>query len=278
MRCTARAVIAPAIILGFLVNLAKPGQQPDLTGSNAGSPGEVQLRQGYPTGEILLAKVVEHNQKREANLKFYSEVRHYSVRDKNERVRAELDAVVEYRAPGSKQFQVISERGSSIVRRLVFQGIMESETDASKGKSHRDSSITTANYILEVVGEENVEGHQCFVAKAIPRRKDKYLFEGKVWVDATDFAIVRIEGTPAKNPSFWVKKVVIVRRYQKIGDFWLPLRDETVSQVRIVGKGTLTIDHQQYRILSSHESKFPDNGRKSEPVHSAAQHSRDGLQ
>ncbi len=278
MRCAPRAVIVSVIALGFLVNVAKPGQQPELQGNIAGSPGEDQLRQGYPTGEMLLAKVVEHNQRREANLEYYSESRHYCVRDKNDKVRAELDAIVEYHAPGSKQFRVISEDGSLIVRKLVFHGIMESETDASKGKSHRDSSITPSNYFLEVVGEEKVDGHRCFVAKATPRRKDKYLFEGKVWVDGRDFAIVKIEGTPAKNPSFWVKKVVIVRRYQKIGDFWLPLRDETVSQVRIVGKGTLTIDHQAYRIFSSHESRFHENERKPEPVPSAAQRSRDGLQ
>ena len=88
-----------------------------------------------------------------------------------------------------------------------------------------------------------------------PLRKDKYLFEGNVWVDATDFAIVKIEGRPAKNPSFWIKQVAFVRRYQKIGDFWVPLQDVSVSEVRIVGKGTLTINHHDYRLL-------PTNGTK----------------
>jgi hypothetical protein len=270
MRYASWAGIAPAIMFAFLVKAPMLGQQPKLNDSTAGSPNGDQLQHGYPTGEELFAKLIEHNLRREANLKSYSVSRHYCVRDRNDKVRAELEGIMEYHAPGFKQFKVSSEHGSLIVRKLVFHGIMESEMDASMGKSHRDSSITPANYILDVVGEEIVDGHLCLVANATPRRKDKYLFEGKVWVDRIDFAIVKIEGRPARNPSFWVKKVEIVRRYQKIGDFWLPLRDETVSQVRIVGKGTLTIDHQDYRVLPSDESEVRNNERNTEPVLPAA--------
>src|SRR5579885_1367413 len=270
MRCAAWAGIAAITTFGFILNATGLGPQARLSGNPAESPREDQLQQGYPTGEELFAKLVEHNLRREANLKYYSVSRHYCVRDRNDKVRAELEGVMEYHAPGFKQFKVSSERGSSIVRRLVFGGIIDSETDASNGRSHRDSSITPANYILDVVGDEIVDGHPCLVAKATPRRKDKYLFEGKVWVDRIDFAIVKIEGKPARNPSFWVKKVEIVRRYQKIVECWLPLRDETVSQVRIVGKGTLTIDHQDYRILPSDESEVRNNERNTDSVLPAA--------
>ena len=84
------------------------------------------------------------------------------------------------------------------------------------------------------------------MVKAVPKRKDKFLFEGKVWIDAQDFAVAKIVGRPAKNPSFWIKQVDFVRQYQKIGEFWLPLQDESVSDVRIFGKRVLTIDHRSY--------------------------------
>ena len=83
---------------------------------------------------------------------------------------------------------------------------------------------------------------------AIPKRRDKYLFEGKIWIESSEFAIVRIEGQPAKNPSFWIKKVDFVRRYQRIDGFWLPLKDETVTDVRLIGKNIFTIDHGSYEI------------------------------
>ncbi len=276
MKCAAWAGVAAITTFGFIVNAAGLGQQARLRGNPAESPREEPPQKGYPTGEELFAKVIEHNLRREANLKYYSVSRHYCVRDRNDRVRAELDGVMEYHTPGPKRFKVISARGSSIVRRLVFGGIIDSETEASTGQTRRDSSITPLNYVLEVVGEEVVDGHPCLVAKATPRRKDKYLFEGKVWVDRIDFAVVRIEGKPARNPSFWVKKVEIVRRYQKVGGFWFPLRDETVSQVRIVGKGTLTIDHQNYRVLPSDESEVRRNQRNTESVPPAAQHTDGG--
>jgi hypothetical protein len=73
-----------------------------------------------------------------------------------------------------------------------------------------------------------------------------YLFEGKVWIDVQDYAVVRIEGHPAKKLSFWIERADFVRQYQKIGRFWLPQRDETFVQVRLYGKNVLTIDHQDY--------------------------------
>jgi hypothetical protein len=52
-----------------------------------------------------------------------------------------------------------------------------------------------------------------------PKRVDKYLFEGKVWVDQQDFAVVRIEGRPAAKLSFWIKRAEFVRQYQKVDGF-----------------------------------------------------------
>jgi hypothetical protein len=278
MRRAAWMAVTQVIAFGLAMSSSMVAQQPELKGGPGGSSNVIQPSQGSLTGEVLFTRVVEHNLKREANLKYYSVSRHYCVQDKNDKVRAELDAVVEFQAPGPKQFKVISQRGSSIVRRLVFGGLLDSETDASKGQSHRDSSITPANYVFEVVGEEVVDGHHCLVAKATPLRKDKYLFEGNVWVHATDFAIVKIVGKPAKNPSFWVKKVEFVRRYQKIGDFWMPLQDLSVSQVRIVGKGTLTIDHRNYQIHAIDGTKLPASEKRLKPVPPVAEIVRPGLQ
>jgi hypothetical protein len=266
MQRTTWMAFAQVIAVGLAMCPRILGQQPGLKGDPVGNSGAGHPSKGSLTGEMLFSKVVEHNLEREANLKYYSESRHYCVQDKNDQVWAELDARVEFQPPGPKQFKVISQRGSLIVRRLVFGSLLASETDASKGQSYLDSSITPRNYVFEVVGEEDVDGHPCLLAKATPLRKDKYLFEGTVWVDATDFAIVKIVGQPAKNPSFWIKKVEIIRRYQKMGDFWVPLQDLYVSQERIVGKGALTIDHHDYQILAKDGTKLPASEKGLNPV------------
>jgi len=69
-----------------------------------------------------------------------------------------------------------------------------------------------------------------------------------VWIDAQDYAVVQIVGHPAKKLSVWVDRADFVRRYQKIGDFWLPLKDETSVHIRFYGSKMLTINHESYTI------------------------------
>ena len=93
-----------------------------------------------------------------------------------------------------------------------------------------------------------MEGYKCYVVQASPKRRDKYLFEGRIWIEEKEFAVVKIVGRPAKRPSFWIKSADFTRHYQKIGGTWLPLRDQTVSQVRLFGENVLTIDHADYKL------------------------------
>ncbi len=153
---------------------------------------------------------------------------------------------MEYRAPDKKSFATTLESGSALVRRLALNPLIASEIDAASGKQHHDSAITPENYTLELLGEQQVGPYLCILARATPKRTDKYLFEGKVWIDTEDYAVVRIVGHPAKKLSFWIERVNFVRKYQKIDGFWLPQKDETHVQVRMYGQKVLTIDHQNY--------------------------------
>ncbi len=196
----------------------------------------------------IFSRLLERNHLRDIDLQQYSAVRTYMVTNDRGKVHAEAVVQVEYRAPGTKTFTTTSEQGSRIVRSLVFKRLMGSEVETAAGRSHRDSSIKPDNYTFHLLGEDDADGYHCFAVQAVPKRRDKYLFEGKIWIDTQDFAIVKIAGHPAKNPSFWLKRVDFVRRYQKIGEFWLPLKDETITELRIHGKKILTIDHQDYTV------------------------------
>jgi hypothetical protein len=83
------------------------------------------------------------------------------------------------------------------------------------------------------------------------KRADKYLFDGKLWVDEQDFAVVKIEGGPAANLSFWIRRAEFVREYQRVGGFWLPMRDKTLVEVRLYGKKVLTIEHRDYTVCGA---------------------------
>ena len=71
------------------------------------------------------------------------------------------------------------------------------------------------------------------------------------WVDAADFAVARIEAAPAKNLSFWISSTAIHHKYTKTGDFWLPAKNESDTEVRLGGRAVLTIDYGVYDVAPS---------------------------
>jgi hypothetical protein len=200
------------------------------------------------TGDDIIARMLELNRLRNEKLQRYSAVRTYVIRNLEGKLAAEAVVRVDYEAPDRKTFNKTSEKGSGIVRHLVFDRLIQSEGETSAGREHHNSAITPANYTFLLEGEEEVGPYHCFVLEATPKRKDKYLFEGKIWIDTEDFAIVKIAGHPAKKPSFWINRADFVRQYQRIDGFWLPYRDETSVEVKLYGRRVFTVDHQQYVI------------------------------
>lgn len=203
------------------------------------------LRSGVTEAQVF-TQLLAHNEMRKSALIDYSALRTYQVVDLKGKVHAEEVGRMEFRAPDKKTFVVTSEKGSGLIRHLALNPLINSEIETVAGKEHHDSAIAPDNYTLTPLGEQQVGPYRCFVVEAAPKRKDKYLFEGKLWIDVEDYAVVRIEGSPAKKLSFWIERADFVRQYQKIGGFWLPQRDETFVQVRLYGKKVLTIDHQDY--------------------------------
>jgi outer membrane lipoprotein-sorting protein len=211
------------------------------------------------TGDAIFAKLVESNSLRESRLKQYSVQSTYRVQNDKGEMRAETQALLRYRAPDIKEFKIISEKGSGLIRTRVFKPLMDVEVETAAERNRVDSSITPNNYALALLGEEEVAGSNCFVVQATPKRDDKYLFTGKIWIHSGEFAIVKIEGQPAKNPSLWIKRVDFVRRYQKIGEFWLPLKNESITRVRVFGKNTLTTEYDNYEINQVGVARMKEN-------------------
>ena len=204
----------------------------------------VPVLQPGASGDEIFAELAKQNELRNARLREYSAIRAYAVLNSEGKVHAREIVRMEYIAPDKKTFVKISEEGSHLIDRMVLNPLTESEASAAAGKEHRDSSITPSNYTFTVLGQEEVDAHHCYVVAALPKREDKYLFEGKIWIDSREFAIVRIAGHPAKKLSFWITRAEFVRQYEKIGGFWFSAKDETFVDVRFYGKKILTIEHR----------------------------------
>jgi hypothetical protein len=209
-----------------------------------------------PSADEIVARMVQRDAERRSALAGYTNVRQYVLENTAHRKQASMVVRAVQREDGSKEFEIISSSGWSGARKHVFPKLLESESEASRPGTG-DSRITPQNYSFSVLRVEEIDGRKAYVLAATPKQPEKYLMRGTIWVDAEDFAIVRIEGTPARNPSFWVKSVQFAHRYEKHGQFWLAASDKSVSDARIIGPTELRIDYVDYVLHEpAHEAKL----------------------
>jgi hypothetical protein len=199
-----------------------------------------------PSPDQVIARMLERDRELQSSLEGYTARRHYVLENNRHHKRAEMLVRVMCVRDGSKEFEIVSSAGWGVARNHVFPRLLEAETDASQPGSRERSRIIPENYSFQMAGMETVNGRPTYVIEVTPKTSNKYLMKGKIWVDAEEYAIVRIEGQPAKNPSFWTKSVHFVHTYDKQGPFWFPQSDESVTDVRILGATDLKIDYFGY--------------------------------
>ncbi len=90
-----------------------------------------------------------------------------------------------------------------------------------------------------------------YVLNLLPKTKNKYLYRGKIWVDAKDFAVVRIEGEPAKK-SLLLDQEDGGKAQIHQGERLLASRREPYGKRDTAGRpAILTIEYRDYRITSA---------------------------
>jgi hypothetical protein len=198
--------------------------------------------------EEIVARLDRNSEQRAVALHAYEGTRSYRLtyRGFPSNRDAKLEVIAHYQAPESKSFDVIFESGSKMMQDKVFSKLLESEREAAHAENQRETALTPANYAFTLLGSRPSPYGGCYRLGVEPRRDNKFLYRGEICVNAADFAVETIDAEPAKNPSFWVKKVWIEHRYQKIGQFWLPAFNQTVTSVRMGGTATLNIVYSGY--------------------------------
>jgi hypothetical protein len=202
--------------------------------------------QPLPSVNDVVARMMARDSWRQASLQGYTGSRRYVLENARHHKRAEMLVSVTCLDDGSKQFRTVSSTGWGLARSHVFPKLLESESEASRPEVHERSRITPENYSFAMTGTDSVNQRPAWVISVTPRTENKYLIQGKIWVDMDDCSIVRIEGKPAKGPSFWVRSVQFVHVYRKDGPFWLPASDRSVTDARILGETELTIEYFDY--------------------------------
>ena len=226
-----------ALYLGVWVSLAAQTQAPAATGLS---------------GDEIAARLEARNREQTQALQGFEGVRVYRVdyHGLGGSKDASMTVRMSFQAPDSKSFTVVEQEGSKLIADRVLKKLMQSEQEAMEEENRRRSALTAENYGFAILGYESCAAGSCYVLEVKPRQASKFLYRGKIWVDAKEFAVVRIEAEPAHSPSLWIKKTTIEHEYVKVGDFWFPAKNRTESQIRLGGRASLSIDYTSYKITS----------------------------
>jgi hypothetical protein len=205
------------------------------------------------TTEQIVKNLVGMNLERAQALHAYHGTRTYRVEYRGfpRTYSAEMIVDVNYRSPGTKEFTIQSATGSKMIIDQVFKKLLLAEQETLAADAQRRAALNGDNYDFTLVGYESTPFGSMYVLSVEPKTKDKFLYRGRIWVDAEDFAVARLEAQPGKSPSFWTKNSEVVQVYMKVSEFWLPASNHSVAGIRLGGRAELTIQYNNYQITSA---------------------------
>jgi hypothetical protein len=221
----------------------------------ANAAEETQLAQSAISTDAIVQNLMAANARRSAALRAYRSKRIYKL-DYTGIFggHAEMQVEATYRAPNQKTFKLLSETGSKLLIKHVLLKLLESEEEAQEERNRKALELSPANYEFKLETTEHTLAGVFYVLEVKPRKKTKYVYSGKIWVDARDFAVARMDGSPATNPSFWVSHVEIQYQWSKIDGFWLPVHNYSVTNVRMGGRAVLNVSYSDYQVTAGNRA------------------------
>jgi outer membrane lipoprotein-sorting protein len=204
------------------------------------------------TAPEIVQKLMAANLRRSHVLRGYQGKRTYHLTYNGifGRHQADMEVEVTYTAPDKKEFRVISKSGSSLLINRVLMRMLHSESEAQEENNRKELEVNSENYNFSLEQLQHSPEGDFYVLDVTPKGKSRYLYRGKIWVDAHDFAVARMEGEPQKSFSFWANHTEVKYRWGSHDGFWLPTHTESTSQVRMGGNIDLTIDYSDYQVNS----------------------------
>jgi hypothetical protein len=186
---------------------------------------------------LILQRLEEAQHQDPAQSRPYEVTREYKVfRGDENQPTSEVMAEINFVPPATKTYKITQARGNLSGEKMV-RALLDRETESAK--KGRGSEISRTNYDFVFLRNENFGVVPEYVLGIIPKRKDKYLLRGQSWVDATTLRIRRVEGVPAKSPSFWLKNIHIALQFAPLGGALVPVSFDAIATVRFFGQYTL---------------------------------------
>ena len=205
-----------------------------------------QTESTAPNVTTVVARMAQARAENRSRLRPYIVTRDYKLFGKERsQAKAQVIADISFVPPNSKQYAIEQANGTELGERIVRR-MLESETEVAK--DYRSTDFTPDNYDFRFIREEIVSGQHCYVLEIVPRRKEENLLRGNIWVDATTYLLHRVDGRPAKGPSWWLRDVRIMLVYSNVEGMWLQTALESTAKVRILGQHTMESRDMNYEI------------------------------
>jgi len=201
--------------------------------------------------DVLVSKMMAASARRATALRGYQETRFYNLEYHGifGARQASMRVVASHMPPEQLSFNVIAQTGSKLLLNRVLLRLLDSERDAYRNE--KQIELSPENYRFRSLGVDSPSDYNpCYVLAVEPREENRFLYRGKIWVDASEFALIRLEGQPIKSPSFWIKDTQIDSTWQKTEGFWFIRYSRSVSRIRMGGTAILTIDYTDYHVTN----------------------------
>jgi hypothetical protein len=154
--------------------------------------------------------------------------------------RGWLDARTEFSPASGMDYEVTAEGGSGLIRSRILRSLLEQEkTLIAKGDAET-VAIDATNYRF-ADGGTTADGLVRVLLD--PLREHRALIDGAMFLSPADGELVRVEGRLAKSPSFWLKKVEVIRSYARINGVLVPMSLQSTAQVRFLGGSSLRMTY-----------------------------------
>ena len=171
--------------------------------------------------------------------------RHSSSGSRNWTRQGWLEATTEYSADEGFRYRITAEGGSGPIRSRVLKAVLDGERSLiALGEAAR-SALAPDNYTFQPNG---VDAEGLANVLLSPRRKERALLSGSMFLRPGEGELVRLQGRLAKNPSFWVRDVDIVRKYSRIHGALVPVALESRAHVRFLGPATFRMTYRYVEI------------------------------
>jgi hypothetical protein len=189
----------------------------------------------------------------DAPLRQYRALRRMHARNDKFNQEAWIEARTELDGQNFR-YEITSERGSDYIRNKVLKALLTREQElVAKGEACR-AEISPDNYQFEE-SEGGQEGVRYVLLK--PKRKDMLLVNGHMVLSPDGTDLLRVEGTLAKNPSFWTSLVTVVKEFARVEGIRVPLSIATTAKLKFAGQANLEV-HYEYETINGRAVNLPE--------------------